>query len=174
MKLVRWTRFTWDLAKLPARENTLAKCYSLRAAPRDEEAAVAAVVLRAFSLDSDWADQWGLLRERLEWQLHMAFERESIPAVVVLHGARIVAASVLSTEVEADSNLVSGPCVLAEYRNRGLGSALLHASLAQLAQSGLPLAHAISKENAPSTRFVYPKFCSTRAPCEYEPAPAVC
>jgi GNAT superfamily N-acetyltransferase len=174
MKLVRWTRFTWDLAKLPARENSLAKCYTLRAASRDEETAVAAVVLRAFSLDSDWADQWGLLRERLDWQLRLAFERESVPAVVILHGSRIVAASVLSTEVEAESSLISGPCVLAEYRNRGLGSALLHASLAHLAQAGLPQAHAISKENAPSMRFVYPKFCSTRAPCEYEPALAVC
>jgi GNAT superfamily N-acetyltransferase len=174
MKLVRWTRFTWDLSTLLTRENSVARCYTLRGASRDDEPSVAAVVLRAFSLDSDWADQWALLRERLEWQLHTAFERESIPAVVILHGARIVAASVLSTEVEAESNLISGPCVLAEYRNRGLGSALLHASLGQLAQAGLPLAHAISKENAPCTRFVYTKFCSTRAPCEYEPALATC
>jgi GNAT superfamily N-acetyltransferase len=173
MKLVRWTRFTWDLGKLPRRENILAKCYTLRAAAQNEEAAVAAVVLRAFSLDTDWADQWAILRERLEWQLHLAFERESVPAVVILHGARIVAASVLTTEVEADSNLTSGPCVLAEYRNRGLGSALLHASLEQLAHTGLPQAHGISKESAPATRFVYPKFGSTRVPCEYEPALAV-
>jgi len=170
MKMVRWTRFTWDLGKLPQRENVLAKCYALRAAARNEEAAVAAVVLRAFSLDSDWADQWGILRERLDWQLRLAFERESAPAVVILHGARIVAASVLTTEIEADSNLVSGPCVLAEYRNRGLGSALLHASLEQLAQAGLSHARGISKESAPATRFVYPKFGSTRVPYEFEPA----
>ena len=65
MKLVRWTRFTWDLATLPARENSLAKCYTLRAASRGEETSAAAVVLRAFSLDSDWADQWALLRSAL-------------------------------------------------------------------------------------------------------------
>jgi GNAT superfamily N-acetyltransferase len=170
MKLVRWTRFTWDLAKLPPLDNALDKRYTLRAAAREEEPSVTAVIMSAFSLDNDWSDHYSGFRDRLQMQVHLAFERESVPALVILHGTRIIGASALSTEVEADSHLLPGPCVLTEYRNRGLGSALLHQSLLQLAQGGLKRAHGISKENVPATKFVYPKFGSTQAACEYEPA----
>ena len=112
-------------------------------------------------------------RDRLLMQIRLAFERESVPALVILHGQRIICASALSSEIEADSHLISGPCVLPEYCNRGFGTALLHASLVQLAQSGIPSGYAISKEGVPATKFLYPKFGSTQRPCEYETAMAV-
>ena len=161
MKLVRWMRFTWNLATLPPIAKALDKCYLIRVATREEEPVVANAILRAFSMDSEWAADHLLFRDRLQLQVHQAFEREAVPALVILHGVRIVAASALSAEVEAESNLLSGPCVLAEYCNRGLGSALLHESLVQLAHAGLPRAHGLSKDNTLASRFVYAKFGST-------------
>ena len=163
MKLVRWTRFTWNLATLPPAAKALDKCYIIRVAAREEEPIVANVILRAFSMDSEWSADHLFFRDRLQLQVHQAFEREAVPALVILHGVRIVAASALSAEVEAESNLLSGPCVLAEYCNRGLGSALLHESLVQLAHAGLPRAHGVSKDHTLASRFVYSKFGSTRA-----------
>lgn len=170
MKLVRWTRFTWDLGKLPPLANALDKRYTLRAASREEEPIVHRVIASAFSLDSDWGDNYSTFRDRLQMQLRLSFERESVPALVILHGQRIICASGLTTEVEADSHLLSGPCVLIEYRNRGFGTALLHASLTHLAQSGISLGYGVSKESAPASKFIYPKFGSTRAPCAFETA----
>ena len=170
MKMVRWTRFTWDLDKLPPREHPLADRYVIRASAREEQAAVAEIIVRALSLDSDWADHYRMFRARMDAEVRLAFERESLPALVILHGVRIVATSVLNTDPAAESHLVSGPCVLAEYRNRGLGAALLHESLVQLAFAGLQEASGISKENVPATRFIYPQFGSTQADCRYDPA----
>ena len=172
MKLVRWTRFTWDLTTLPPLAVALDRRYTLRAAAREDEASVIALIHRAFSMDSGWFDQYVVFRDRLQLQTHQSFEREHVPAVAIMHGTRIVAVSVLSSEVTAETHLISGPCVLPEYCNRGLGSALLHESLVQLAQLGLTVAHGVSKENTLASRFVYSKFSSTHADCEL-PTPPV-
>jgi hypothetical protein len=167
MKLVRWKRFTWQLKQLPPLEHKLPGHFIVRPATREEARAVAHVVITAFSLDSTWSDTLNLFRERLEMQLDLAFQRESFPAIVITHGPRIIATSVLNTDPEADSNLVSGPCVLAEYCSRGLGTALLHASLRQLAEIGLERAAGITKENSAACKFLYPKFGSVSLPCQF-------
>ena len=162
MKSVRWTRFTWDLATLPPLAAGLDRRYVIRAAAREEESDVVALIHRAFSMDNEWSDQYLIFRDRLQLQVHQAFERELVPSVVILHGIRIVAVSALSSAVGVESNLLSGPCVLPEYCNRGFGSALLHESLVQLALAGLESAHGVTKENTLACRFVYPKFGSIR------------
>jgi ribosomal protein S18 acetylase RimI-like enzyme len=169
MKLVRWKRFTWNLTTLPALAHKLPESLQVRHASRDDEKDVANLVIRAFTLDSTWGDTLKLFRERLELGMHAAFHRENVPAIVVAHGPRIIAASVLSTEVDAEGHLLSGPCVLPEYTNRGTGSALLHLSLHALRDAGLTSAHAVTKDNGPAAKFVYSKFGSTSAAHEYEP-----
>ena len=170
MKLVRWKRFTWQIKQLPPLEHKLPAHFITRPATREEAKAVAHVILTAFSLDSTWSDTLNLFRDRLEMQLDLAFQRESLPALVITHGPRIIAASVLNTDPDAESNLISGPCVLTEYCNRGLGSSLLHASLKQLGQAGLEQVAGITKENSTACKFLYPKFGSVGVPCEYAPA----
>ena len=66
MKLVRWKRFTWQLAKLPPLELTLPAPYTIRAAGREEVRVVTHVVQTAFSLDSTWSDTLNLFRDRLD------------------------------------------------------------------------------------------------------------
>jgi len=169
MKLVRWKRFIWDLTKLPPLENKLPPHFQFREASREEGKAVHGMILTSLTLDSSWSDVLNGFRERLEMQVDLAFQRESSPAVVVTHGTRIIAASVLSTEIDGESNLVSGPCVLSEYSNRGVGSALLLASLRLLRKAGLDRAAGITKESIAACKFVYPKFGSTGSAHDYEP-----
>jgi ribosomal protein S18 acetylase RimI-like enzyme len=45
-----------------------------------------------------------------------------------------------------------------EYQRRGLGSALLQASLRHLADKGLERASVITREGVPAARYLYPKF----------------
>lgn len=170
MKLVRWKRFTWPLTKLPPLDQPLPSHFTIRPAAREEARLVSQVILTAFSLDSTWSDTLNLFRDRLEMQMDLAFNRESVPALVISHGPRIIAASALNTDTEADSNLVSGPSVLTEYCNRGIGTALLHASLRQLREAGLEKAFGITKDNSTACKFVYPKFGSENAACDYAPA----
>lgn len=168
MKLVRWKRFTWNLQTLPSLAHKLPDSLQARAAARDEEKDVAHLVFRAFTLDTTWGDTLKIFRERMELGIHAAFAGENAPAIVVAHGPRIIAASVLSTEEDAESNLISGPSVLPEYCNRGIGSALLHLSLKSLQEAGLTTAHAVTKDNVPAAKFVYTKFGSTAVQHDYE------
>lgn len=170
MKLVRWRRFTWDLSKLPQQKLPLPAHYNLRIATREDARAAHNVISSAFSLDTSWSDTFKTFREALDQQLDAAFVKEGVPGLVITHGQRIIAASVLNTDVDAESNLVSGPCVLVEYRNRGLGTALLHASLQQMQSSGLARVHGICKDTAPTSKFVYPKFGATSEIYNFEPS----
>jgi hypothetical protein len=79
-----------------------------------------------------------IIRARSGWNaaLHMidaqvksstaaAFNSESASWLALQHGARIVGGTLLMTDPDAPAQLVPGPCILMEYRNRGLGSLLL-------------------------------------------------
>jgi len=170
MKLVRWKRFTWNLANLPQQPPPLAERYGIRAALPEDKESVMTIILAAFTLDSAWADTLATVKEWLNAHITAAFENEAAPALVITHGQRIIAASAISTEPDADSHLLSGPCVSMEYRNRGLGTALLYHTLKQLRQSGLEQASGVTKSNVPVAKFVYPKFGATGVDHEFEPA----
>jgi predicted N-acetyltransferase YhbS len=167
MRLVRWKRFTWDLSQLPKYEPQIASYFNIRTASRDEEKVVRNVIFTAFGLDSAWGDAFKLVRGYIEAQLTSSFLHRAVPCLVITHGVRIIAASALNVAEDAPSHLISGPCVLSEYRSRGLGTALLHESLSHLKTAGLTQAAAISKDSVPAARFVYPKFGSKNADFDY-------
>ena len=172
MKLVRWTRFTWDLAKLPAEGRDLDQHYHIRPVTRDEEKIVRAVISSSFALDMNFSDTLKTIQNWLEARLDEVFEHKVAPCLVVTHGARIIGASLLDPGREAEFHLLSGPCVLNEYRNRGIGTELLYQSLNALREAGFEKALAITKCNVPVAKFVYTKFNSTSEPWEFEPAVA--
>jgi predicted N-acetyltransferase YhbS len=169
MKLVRWLRFTWDLAKLPAMEGAVDSHYHIRTATPEDEKVVRGVIASAFSLDMDWSDTLKNLREHFETQIEQVFEEKEVPCIVVSHGSRIIGASALSTNRDADNHLLSGPCILNEYRNRGLGTQVLRRSLQFLKDAGLGTAHGVTKHNVPAAKFIYPKFNSVNETYEFEP-----
>jgi predicted N-acetyltransferase YhbS len=169
MKLVRWTRFTWDLAKLPAEGRVLEANYHIRPVTRDEEKTVRAVIASSFALDMNWSDTLKTMKDWLESKLDDVFEHKVIPCLVVTHGNRVIGASILDANKEAECHLVSGPCILNEYRNRGIGTELLFQSLNALREAGFEQARGITKSNVPVAKFVYTKFNSLAEPWEFEP-----
>jgi predicted N-acetyltransferase YhbS len=169
MKLVRWTRFTWDLAVLPEEGGVLQPHYHIRPIAREEEKIVRAVIASAFALDMNWSDTLKTMKDWLEAKLDEIFGHKAVPCLVVTHGSRIIGASAVDPNRESECHFVTGPCILNEYRNRGIGSELLFQSLNALREAGFEKARAISKSNVPVSKFVYTKFNSVAEPCEFEP-----
>lgn len=168
MKLVRWVRFEWDLKGLPETGPALESCYRLRPAVRAEQAAVRDALFSAFALDSDWNDTLFSMRAMFELQVTRTFEDRQLPCLLLTSGARVVGASILSFDPQEANHLVSGPAILNEYRNRGLGAALLYQSLAALRAAGLERAFGLTKANVPTAKFLYSKYDSIQSPVDLE------
>ncbi len=153
-----WIRFAWDLKRLPAKPASVASPYAIRVAKKDDLAVVQRTVSSALAMEMVWNDCFAALSERLHKQAEEVFAASALPAVVLQHGTRIIACSLLSAEESSDNHLLSGPCVLHEYQSRGLGGLVLAASLDALREAGFSRAYAVTRERAVSGRFLYPKF----------------
>ena len=165
MKLVQWVRFTWDLDKLPAATLVLPEHYHLGVVDSSQEKELRAIIARCFALDTSWGHAIHEIDAMIEGWLERAFDPEKSSICVVLrHGARIIGATILDPEAAAEDHLAPGPCVQLEYRNRGLGTALLGEALRHLQQAGLSRALASAKRNGPVAKFLYPKFNGTVVP----------
>lgn len=165
MKLVQWVRFTWDLDKLPTFGAALPAHYSFIAPSRADEKELRAVIGRSFAHDTSWGDAIHEVNDMLDGWLEHAFEPANTALCLALrHGLRIIGAAILVADPAAENHLSPGPCVLMEYRNRGLGTALLGESLRQLREAGLSRVRALTKSNAPVAKFLYPKFNGVLTP----------
>jgi GNAT superfamily N-acetyltransferase len=167
MKLVQWVRFTWDLEKLPTLGDALPAHYSFTAATRADERELRAVIGRSFANDTSWGDAIHEVNGMLDGWLERAFEPEKSGICLALrHGLRMIGVAILIPYPAAENHLSPGPCVLMEYRNRGLGTALLRESLRQLREAGLKRAVALTKNHAPVAKFLYPKFNGVLTPTD--------
>ncbi len=169
MKLTNWLRFTWDLKSFEAPQLDLPTHYVIRRALRAEEETVRKTIFSAFSLDSDWSDTLSRIWPALNEQITEAFSTKEPKCLVLTHGTRVIGAAILSIDLEAENQILSGPCILVEYRNRGLGSKLLAASLDLLREAGLEKANGLTKKGIPAGKFVYRKFGGQGTPSESEP-----
>jgi hypothetical protein len=167
MNLARWNRFKWDVTKLPAAARELPAQYAIRLAAKEEGAPVRKVVFSAFSLDADWGDVFRSMEDYFESELDDFFNFKSRRCLVLTHGARIIGVSLLSTDPAADNHLVTGPCILHEYRNRGFGGVLLHRSLVTLRDAGLAEVNGVTRRSVPAGKFLYAKYGSTATPCDF-------
>ena len=158
MKLLNWVQFEWDLSAFRDVDLELPKHYQIAQATKEDETAVRKVFSSAFLLDPSWNPAIAKTMQTIQPWLDPAFESSTKICLALRHGLRIIGASVISTDPTAESHLMPGPCILIEYRNRGLGTALLRSSLKLLVDSGLTKAFAITRENVPVTKFLYPKF----------------
>ena len=165
MKQIQWVRFTWDLEKLPTLGSALPKHYHFAAASRADERELRTVIARSFAHDTSWGDAIHEVNGMIDGWLERAFEPEKGGICLALrHGLRIIGAAILIPDALAENHLSPGPCVLMEYRNRGLGTALLGESLRKLREAGLTRGVALAKINAPVAKFLYPKFDGTLTP----------
>ena len=159
MKIVQWVRFTWDLNDLAAPGVVLPEHYHFAPVRPTEEKELRALVTRSFAHDSSWGESIHEVNALLEGWLERAFLPETPALCLALrHGARMIGTSIVLPNPTAEDHLVPGPCVQMEYRNRGLGTALLGESLRQLREAGLDRAVATAKSNGPVARYLYPQF----------------
>src|SRR6266567_1599770 len=154
MKKTRWVNFVLDLAetKLPAiRAPRQFRLSLVKAAERRQ---LQEVIEKSFALDPGWNAALHMIDAQVKSSIAAAFNSESASWLALQHGARIVGTTLLMTDPGAPAQLVPGPCILMEYRNRGLGTLLLSSALHHLRDAGMDCACASS----PAARFLYPKF----------------
>jgi GNAT superfamily N-acetyltransferase len=143
--------------------------FNFRVAQADEKETVLNVMRSAFAMDPTWGDIHNTVTGWVGMHAQAAFRQTPPSCGAVSHGTRIIGVSLVDFATDAEVHLLSGPCVLHEYRSRGLGSALLHASLELLAGQGLNVVFGLTRAQSTAARFVYPKFGGTAEPYEFNP-----
>ena len=170
MKSIGWSRFSWEAKDLPETSRyIITETYSLRTASRQEKALLHQVINSCFAQESCWNDVASKLMPRLQQEVEDKFvhHREG-DCLVITHGNRVIAASVVDTSRSSDNHLITGPCITVEYRNRGFGALLLKESLLLAAQGGAEVLFGITRTNSPAARFVYPKYGGVSIPSEVD------
>jgi len=146
MKAINWLRFTWDLTTLPDALPALSGHYEIALGSPDDEKELRRVIASSFTLDPSWNPDMQEVIQTIDASLDRTGEKETTRAYLALrHGQRIIGASVVTLEQEAENHLWPGPCILVEYRNRGFGTNLLHRSLLALRDAGHVRAAALAK-----------------------------
>ena len=162
MRLIQWVRFSWNLDQLAPLAPALPAHYHFALASPPNEKELRAVIHRSFAHDTSWGYAIHEANALLEGWLEAAFDPQKSGICVALrHGARIIGATILNPDPAAEDHLAPGPCVQLEYRNRGLGTALLGEALQRLRETGLSRVTTTAKGNGPAARFLYPKFNGT-------------
>ena len=169
MKLLSWVRFTWDLTKLPTLTSELPQHYQIVPATEEDQVELRKVFSSSFVLDPIWNPAVHDVMRTVNAWLDRAFASDLNTCLVLRHGHRIIGASALSFDLDAQDHLAPGPSIMMEYRNRGFGTLLFERSLKALREAGLGRASGIARENAPVARFLYPKFGGVPEPTDLMP-----
>jgi len=155
---VALARYTWNLQELPPGAGEIAAPFVLRTAGDQEADEAVALVQASYNLDPEWSGCALHIKGTVLPAVMKALAKEPT-CLFVLHGNRIIAASVFDCEpATGEVHLVSGPCVLIEYRNRGLGGALLGATLQALRDRGISEVTGRTRPNSASAKYLCPKF----------------
>ncbi len=162
-------RYHWKLAELPSGSGLVPAPFTLRPAGEQELEDAVRVVQASYDLDPDWSGCAKHINQVILPGLRRAFEGEAT-CLFLLHGNRVIAVSAYDPEPADGIHFVTGPCVLVEYRNRGIGGALLHATLEALGARGLTEAVGLARPGTPSAKFLSRKFGGQHLPI---PAPMV-
>ena len=166
MKFFKWLKFTWDLQMLPGLQEKLPAHYQIVPARADDEMALRKIFSSSFLLDPAWNSTIGYVMRTIQSRLDTALSSDEYTCLTLRHGQRIIGAAVLHPHENTAEHFSIGPTVLIEYRNRGLGTFLLHESLKWLREAGMNQVSALSIDYAPVTKFVYPKFGAVVSPVD--------
>ncbi len=157
-KPTKLVKFRWKLSQVPTGAAQPPKPYVLRAAGEQELADALRVILSSYELDPEWSGCAAHIEECVVAGVKRAFGDEAT-CLFIQHGNRVIGVSAYLPEPGNDGvHLISGPCVLAEYRNRGLGAVLLAATLEALGSRGLAEAIGQVRPNTVSAKFLCSKF----------------
>jgi N-acetylglutamate synthase-like GNAT family acetyltransferase len=161
-----WQRFHWNLGEGFDASRPVLPPFVFREAETDDMEAVLKVVSSALLMERAWTGTAADFSHDLDKRCEQAFESERPACVVVQHGSRVIGASVLDLDPAVAAQLITGPCILHEYRSRGFGTALLQQSLERLHREGLRDVFALARVNSTAARYVYPKFGGEVVPDE--------
>ena len=161
---ISWLRFEWNPDRLPPSGGDVPHPFVVRVAEKADEEVVQKVVSSALSLETGWSDVAKAMAEPLRKKIAQCFENERLRGVVLQHGSRIIGASVLDCSAESGNHLVTGPCIINEYRSRGHGSLMLYHSLALLRETGISPVYGLTRAGTTLARFVYVKYGATSIP----------
>lgn len=156
-KPVTLVRFSWKLPVSSPDAADIPAPFKLRQADKQELDDALKVIQSSYNLDPEWSGGGRHLRDQVLPGVHRSFE-ESPHCLFVQHGNRVIAASAYDPDPADGIHLVSGPCVFLEYRNRGIGAALLRATLEALHTFGLKEASGQTRPNSPAAKFLLTKF----------------
>lgn len=162
--MTRWVSFCWDLAKADLPRTAVPKHYQLNTVGVDDYPETRKMISRSFALDPNWNPSLHEANAIVENAIACSLTAETTACLVLRHGSRIIAGTFLAVDANAAEQFVPGPCVLMEYRNRGLGTLLLGAALLRLREGGLNRVSAVTCEGSPAARFLYPKFAGSPSP----------
>jgi ribosomal protein S18 acetylase RimI-like enzyme len=162
MKLSVWVQFTWNLKTLTPDVPKIDPRYVVEAATLEDKNLLLAAVTRSMSMEPAWSDDLAARVKLAEEIVQTALPAGEVTFVAIKHGQRIIGASAIRDAGDKVSNLPLGVCVLNEYRNRGLGTYLLHESLRRLKERGLEMARHVTRKGITADRFLYPKYGGER------------
>jgi predicted GNAT family acetyltransferase len=170
MKSIGWSRFSWEAKDLPETSRyIITETYSLRTANRQEKTLVHQVINSCFAQESCWNDVASKLMPRMQQEVEDRFtHHHEGDCLVITHGNRVIAASVVDPSRSSDNHLITGPCITVEYRNRGFGALLLKESLLLAAQGGAEVLFGVTRTTSPAARFVYPKYGGISVPYDFD------
>jgi hypothetical protein len=159
-------RFSWNLKELPQSAAEMSAPFTLRTAGEQEREEAISLVQASYNLDPEWSGCASHIASTVLPDSIKALAKEPT-CLFVQHGNRVIAASIFDPEPEPGGvHLVSGPCVLIEYRNRGIGGALLAATLEALRERGITEVIGQTRPKSPSAKYLCSKFGGTEVRVE--------
>ncbi len=158
MKLSDWQLYEWNLDLFPVSERPKLPPFVFRPASAEDRDTVEKVIRSAFAQEPGTSGRENSPLPSIDHACELGFTTAHTACVVVQHGTRIIGASVMTPLSDAGNHLLTGPAILHEYRNRGIGTALLFASLDFLKDTGVTQARGIALAQSTAARFIYPKF----------------
>jgi ribosomal-protein-alanine N-acetyltransferase len=135
--------------------------YQLRPAGRDDVDAMLGVVSAAYASDPVWREFIADIERRVGARIRESLGDPRAHFVVAEDGPRVVGLNGVALDHPSGQNLITGICVMPEHQGRGLGTALLSASLAWLRNQGLGTATVTTDARSIAAR-VYQRFGATR------------
>ena len=169
----KWARYTWDTKKLPKKAPQPSLRVKLVEPEKVDYTQEFNTIESAYSLDPGWGV--GLNVRLEEMQLLSTFsahdKEKRVRHLHLMDGKRLVGVSLISKHPGFPRSLLSGICIIDEYRCRGAGGFLLYESLKKLEEEGLAEVTAMTKVGISADKFLYNKFDSKREEMVEDPEP---
>jgi hypothetical protein len=156
-KQIELTKFQWKLESVPSDAGVIPAPFSLRSAAEQELEEAVSVIQASYNLDHQWSGCARYIDNIVLPAVGQIFKADCT-CLFVQHGNRVIAASAYSVDPINGVNLVSGPCVYMEYRNRSIGGALLGATLLALRELGVKEAIGQALPSSPAAKYLCSKF----------------